>query len=144
MIRSRPCHADRDRNAPVAEDETGLSEKEVNTVIARLELRKSLSGDFVSARHAAEVGKNIPILKRNASASATRSCFDNMRIIQAWLADISALSEGNLGEPNFKPLAKTRWVARGWGITGQPARGPLSALCESIVALRGARNDVGR
>jgi hypothetical protein len=46
------------QSAPVTNRETGLTRKELDTVIARLELRKSMLGDFVSGHRAAEFGQN--------------------------------------------------------------------------------------
>jgi len=45
------------RQAPVASGATGLTENEVNIVIARLELRKRLLGGFVSDRRAENLGE---------------------------------------------------------------------------------------
>jgi hypothetical protein len=45
------------QSAVAADDESGLSEKELNTVIARLELRKSTLGGFVGPGRVAELGE---------------------------------------------------------------------------------------
>jgi hypothetical protein len=45
------------REAPVSVNGSGLSEAEINTVIARLTLRKQLLGGFVSQRRAAHLGE---------------------------------------------------------------------------------------
>jgi len=45
------------RNAPVGDPEAALRQTELNTVIARLELRKRVLGGFVSQRHPAHIGE---------------------------------------------------------------------------------------
>lgn len=44
------------RNAPTSNDESALTQTQVDTVTARLELRKTLLGGFVNERQAAQVG----------------------------------------------------------------------------------------
>jgi len=45
------------RNAPASNDRDALTQKQLNTVTARLELRKKLLGGFASERQAAHLGK---------------------------------------------------------------------------------------
>jgi hypothetical protein len=44
------------RHAPVSDDETALTQAQVHTVIARLQLRKSILGGLVNEAHATDVG----------------------------------------------------------------------------------------
>ncbi len=44
------------RNAPVADDGSALTQTEVDTIVARLELRKKLLGGLVSEKQAAKIG----------------------------------------------------------------------------------------
>ena len=67
------------QSAPVADDGNGLNRTELNTVIARLELRKSMLGDFVEGRRASEFGEDANIELESTRArnwELLRQCAD--------------------------------------------------------------------
>ena len=67
------------QSARAADDESGLSDRELNTVIARLELRKSMLGGFVSAKRAAGVGEEANLEEERIRArnwELLRQCAD--------------------------------------------------------------------
>lgn len=67
------------QSAPAADDESGLNEKELNTVIARLELRKSRLGDFVTGQRAEERGESANLDQeriRSRNWDLLRQCAD--------------------------------------------------------------------
>jgi hypothetical protein len=67
------------QSAQAADDESGLSEQELNTVIARLELRKSMLGGFVSSKRAAGVGEEANLEEERIRArnwELLRQCAD--------------------------------------------------------------------
>ena len=72
------------QSAPISDDQTGLSQKELNTVIARLELRKSVLGDFVNEERAAEVGEAANIAEERVRArnwELLRQCADKTGLL---------------------------------------------------------------
>jgi len=67
------------QSAPAAADESGLNAQELNVVIARLELRKSFLGDFVSESRATELGEdaNLELERvRQRNWELLRQCAD--------------------------------------------------------------------
>jgi hypothetical protein len=67
------------QSAQAADDESGLSDRELNTVIARLELRKSILGGFVSAKRAAGFGEDANLEQERIRArnwELLRQCAD--------------------------------------------------------------------
>jgi len=67
------------QSAPAADDDSGPTEKELNTVIARLELRKTTLGALVSARKAAEFGQDANLEQERIRArnwELLRQCAD--------------------------------------------------------------------
>jgi hypothetical protein len=67
------------QSAQAADDESGLSEQELNTVIARLELRKTMLGGFVNARRAAGLGEDANLEQERIRArnwELLRQCAD--------------------------------------------------------------------
>jgi hypothetical protein len=67
------------QSAQAADDESGLSDQELNTVIARLELRKSMLGGFVSAKRAAGLGEEANLEQERIRArnwELLRQCAD--------------------------------------------------------------------
>ena len=67
------------QSAPVTDADTGLNQKELDTVIARLELRKTMLGDFVSGHRAAEFGRNTNLADERTRArnwELLRQCAD--------------------------------------------------------------------
>jgi hypothetical protein len=110
------------QSAPASNDETGLSQKELNTVIARLELRKSMLGDFVSAGRAPEFGEEANLEQERIRArnwELLRQCADktgllfepinlagaNNQYAIVWFpVDRSAPPEGTRLEPIWKLL----------------------------------------
>jgi hypothetical protein len=72
------------QSAPAASDETGLNEGELNTLIARLELRKTLLGDFVSESRATELGQNANFEEETTRArnwELLRQCADKTGLL---------------------------------------------------------------
>ena len=72
------------QSAPATDDESGLNERELNTVIARLELRKRLLGDFVGNRRAAELGEDANLEKERVRArnwELLRQCADKTGLL---------------------------------------------------------------
>jgi hypothetical protein len=110
------------QSAPASNDETGLNQKELNTVIARLELRKSMLGDFVSAGRAPEFGEEANLEQERIRArnwELLRQCADktgllfepinlagaNNQYAIVWFpVDRSAPPEGTRLEPIWKLL----------------------------------------
>ena len=67
------------QSAPTTEDGNGLNRTELNTVIARLELRKSMLGDFVNGRRTSEFGEdaNLDLERvRERNWELLRQCAD--------------------------------------------------------------------
>ncbi|HEY7304375.1 MAG TPA: hypothetical protein VH601_09690 [Bryobacteraceae bacterium] len=72
------------RNAPVSSDATGLTRTELDTVVARLELRKKLLGGFVTERQAAQVGKEASFAQeriRSRNWELLRQCADRTGLL---------------------------------------------------------------
>jgi len=70
--------------APAADDESGPTETELNTVIARLELRKTTLGGFVSAERAAQLGEGANIGEERIRArnwELLRQCADKAGLL---------------------------------------------------------------
>jgi hypothetical protein len=72
------------QSAPAADDESGLNEKELNTVIARLELRKHLLGGLVGNQWAAEIGEDANLEQERVRArnwELLRQCADKTGLV---------------------------------------------------------------
>lgn len=72
------------RDAPVGTDDTALTETELNTVVARLELRKRLLGGLVSERRAARLGQEAGFEQeriRSRNWELLRQCADRTGLI---------------------------------------------------------------
>ena len=72
------------QSAPAADDESGLNETELNTVIARLELRKHLLGGLVGNRWAAEIGEDANLEQERVRArnwELLRQCADKTGLV---------------------------------------------------------------
>jgi hypothetical protein len=70
--------------AAAADDSSGPTETELNTVIARLELRKSTLGGFVSAQRAAQIGEGANLAEERVRArnwELLRQCADKARLL---------------------------------------------------------------
>jgi hypothetical protein len=72
------------QSAPNATAGTGLTFKELNTLIARLELRRSMLGDFVSGHHAADLGEETSLAQernRVRNWELLRQCADKTGLL---------------------------------------------------------------
>jgi hypothetical protein len=72
------------QSAQAADDDSGLSETELNTVIARLELRKSMLGGFVSANRAEKLGEDANLEQERIRArnwELLRQCADKTGLL---------------------------------------------------------------
>lgn len=72
------------RKAPVSTDENGLSQAEINTVVARLELRKSLLGGLVPAKAVAHIGEEAGFTQeriRSRNWEVLRQCAERTGLI---------------------------------------------------------------
>jgi hypothetical protein len=72
------------QSAPATDGENGLNELELNTVIARLELRKRLLGDFVGNRRVAELGEDANLEEervRERNWELLRQCADKTGLV---------------------------------------------------------------
>lgn len=70
--------------SPISTDETGLNEKELDTVVARFELRKSMLGDFVNGPQAAERGEDANLERERVRArnwELLRQCADKTGLL---------------------------------------------------------------
>jgi hypothetical protein len=72
------------QSAPAADDESGPTETELNTVIARLDLRKTMLGGFVSATRAAQFGEDANLEEERIRArnwELLRQCADKAGLL---------------------------------------------------------------
>jgi hypothetical protein len=72
------------QSAPAADDDSGLNETELNTVIAPLELRKYLLGGLVGNRWAAEIGEDANLEQERVRArnwELLRQCADKTGLV---------------------------------------------------------------
>jgi hypothetical protein len=72
------------QSAPAADDAAGPTETELNTVIARLELRKSTLGGFVSAQRAPQIGEGANLEEERIRArnwELLRQCADKAGLL---------------------------------------------------------------
>ncbi len=72
------------QSAPISDGAAGLNAKELDTVIARLELRKSMLGDFVNGRRAVQFGEDANIEQESTRArnwELLRQCADKTGLL---------------------------------------------------------------